>query len=140
MAFETKVDIKYEQKNEIVIPMVSFCKPIWIMHRNLSQKIKGLSPAQVYNQTFGFAEVFIGIYFIGSNSIYHNIVNFPDRKQNNSEIYYEKTISDLMICYQFKYLLSKQLKHKEVYIYLICIIKIIKLLCLSSIIILILYT
>ena len=37
LKFETKVDLKYEQNNEVVIPMVSFCKPIEFMFRNSSQ-------------------------------------------------------------------------------------------------------
>ena len=63
-----------------------------------------------------FAEVFISVYFIGSNSKYHEIVNFTDKVQNNN-IYYEKIISDLMNCIQFKYMNSKQLKNKQKIIY-----------------------
>ena len=48
---------------------------------------------------------------------YGIIVNFIDENQNNSEIHYEKTISDRMICYHFKYLHLKQLKHKQATIY-----------------------
>ena len=44
------------------------------------------------------------------------IVNFTDENQNNNEIHYEKTISD-RICYHFKYLHLKQLKHKQATIY-----------------------
>ena len=119
MEFETKVDVKYKQNNEIVIPMVSFCKTTSIMFRNSSQNnsSEGLSPAQFYNQTFSFGEVFILIEFISLNDKYYEIVNFTDGEQNNNEIYYEKTISFEMICYHFKYLHSKQLKHKEGRIY-----------------------
>ena len=119
LAFETKVNVKYEQNNKIVIPMVSFCKITQYMFRNSSQNnsSKGLSAAQLYNQTFDFSEVFIGIQFIRSNDEYGVIVDFTDEEQNNSEIYYEKTISDQMICYHIKYLHSKQLKHRQGIIY-----------------------
>ena len=115
LKFETKVDVKFEQSNKIVVPMVSFCKLTEDMFRKSSKihSSKGLSPAQLYNQTYNFAEVFIGIEFIRSNYTYHKIVSFTDEEQNNSEIYNEKTISDLMICYHIKYLHSKQLKHKQ---------------------------
>ena len=117
LKFETKVDMKYEQNNEIIIPMVSFCKPTKYMFRNSSQQINGLTPAQVYNHTFSFAEVFIGIKFVPSNNK-EKTVNFTDKEENNSEIYYEKTISDFMTCYHIKYLHSKQLKHRQGTIYI----------------------
>ena len=118
LKFETKVDVKYDQDNEIVIPIVSFCKRTFAVFRDSSRNSsKGLSPAQFYNQTFSFAEVFIGLKFIISNDEYDKIVNFIDDKQNDSKIHYEKTISNLMICYHFKYLHSKQLKHKQRRIY-----------------------
>ena len=49
LKFETKVQLKYEQNNEIVISMVSFCKPTELMFRNSSQNnsFKGFSPAQL---------------------------------------------------------------------------------------------
>ena len=37
--FETKVDVKYEQTNQVAIPMVSFCEEIGVMLRNSSKKI-----------------------------------------------------------------------------------------------------
>ena len=118
LKFETKVDVKYEQNNEIVIPMVSFCKETSEMFRNSSKRSsQGLSPAQLYNQTFSFDEVFISIEFIKPNGKFGEIFNFTDEQQNNSEVYYEKTISNLMICYHIKYLHSKQLKHKQGLIY-----------------------
>ena len=117
--FETKINVKYNENNEIVIPMVSFCQNIDFMFRNSSKDINGLSPAQVYNQTFSFNELFIGIDFITSNGKYEfsTIDNFTKEEQNNGEIYYEKTISSKMICYHFKYLHSKQLKRKQRKIY-----------------------
>ena len=115
--FETKIEVKYNQNNEIAIPMVSFCKPTEFMFKNSSKNnsSKGLSPAQLYNQTFSFAEVFIGIQFKDSNNKI-GVINFTE-EQNNSEIYYEKTISDRIICYHIKYLHSKQLKYRQGIIY-----------------------
>ena len=116
LKFETKVDVKNNQNNEIVIPMVSFCKPTKYLLRNSSQQINGLTPAQLYNQTFSFTEVFIHIEFILSNDKYE-IINFIDEEQNNNKINYEKTVSFKMTCYHLKYLHSKQLKHKQGKIY-----------------------
>ena len=117
LEFETKVDAKYEQNDEIVIPMVSFCKKTSTMFRNSSQQINGLSPAQVYNMTIGFGDVFLSSKFIRSNGTFSRIVKFKNEDQTSSEIHYEKTISKLMICYHFKYLHSKQLKRKKGKIY-----------------------
>ena len=118
LEFETKVDVKYEQNDEIVIPMISLCRSTSIMFRNSSQKINGLSPAQVYNMTFGFADVFIRTEFISSNGKSSRIAKFKNEDQINSKIHYEKTISERDICYHFKYLHSKQLKSKQGTIYL----------------------
>ena len=75
--------------------------------------------------------MFIYIQFIRSNDKFNQILDVTDEEQNNREIYYEKTISDWIICYHFKYLDTKQLKHKDEYIHFVCIIKV---LCQSSII------
>ena len=56
--FETKIDIKYNQKSEFVIQMISICIETEGSFRNLKHKlIKGMSDAQIYNQTFNFDEV-----------------------------------------------------------------------------------
>lgn len=117
LKFETKIDTSYDHSSEIVIPMVSFCKQTEFMFRNSSQKIEGLTPAQLYNRTFSFAEVFVNVTFITSNYESHSIINFADEEENNSGIHYEKTISDWLVCFHFKYLHSKQLKYKQGTIY-----------------------
>ena len=53
----------YNQNNEIVIPIISFCKPTLKMLRNSSQRIQGLSPAQLYNETFSFSDISIRMWF-----------------------------------------------------------------------------
>ena len=118
LKFETKIDLSYDQKSEIVIPMISSCKPTKFMFRNSSKNINGLTPAQVYNMTFDFNEIFIQIDFMDSNSTYHRMINLTNEDdQNKSEIHYEKTIRKYIICYHFKYPNSKQLKHKHGNIY-----------------------
>ena len=113
LKFETKIDISYDGNNEIIIPMVSFCKPTLHMLRNSSQRIEGLSPAQFYNETFNFSEIFIYMWFIIPNGKSHHISNFTNEEQNNSGIYYEKTVSFSLVCFHFKYLHSKQLNRKQ---------------------------
>ena len=115
--YETKIDVKYNQKSEIVIPMVSFCRPTIYSFRNSSEpkSIKGMSPAQVYNQTY-LDEIFIEIVFFRMDGKVIKVVNnFTDENQN--EIQFEKTISSSMICYHFKYPNAKQLNNTEVYVY-----------------------
>ena len=114
LKFETKIEVKYEQNDEIIIPMVSFCKPTRFSFRNSSQKIIGLSPAQIYNQTFDFNELFIELEYISSEGSFHKIHNFEDE----TEIEFEKTISSDLVCYHFKHLNSKEIKHKQKKIYL----------------------
>ena len=113
LKFETKVDVKYEQNNEIVILMISFCKPTKISFRNLLQKMIGLSPAQIYNETFDFNELVIELVYITTKGIYRKIHNFNDE----TEVEFEKTISFKLVCYHFKHLNSTQIKHKQRNIY-----------------------
>ena len=48
--FETKIDVSID-KNEIGIPMVSFCRDATQVFRDGKQETYGLTPAQVYNKT-----------------------------------------------------------------------------------------
>ena len=73
LEFETKVDIKYDTKSQIVIPMVSLCKQTKNSFRNSSQQINGLSPAQIYNQTFNFNDIFIKLKYIRLNREFDQI-------------------------------------------------------------------
>ena len=97
--------------------MVSFCKPTPTMFRNSSQQIKEMQLEQLYNTTFNLSELFIGIKLIGSNNKFVRIFNLTDEEQNQSEIYFEKTVSKWMTCYHIKYRHSKKLKHKQGEIY-----------------------
>ena len=113
--FETKINVKYIQISEIVIPMVSICKKTANTFRDSSKlkSIEGMSSVQVYNETLNFDEVFIKIefYCLGGKMI-KVIKNFTDENQN--EIQYEKTISSDMICYHFKYSNTKKLNNKVI--------------------------
>ena len=65
--FETKVDASYNRRSEIVITVVSFCKPKEDSLRNSSfrtcyfatfgNKFSEWTPAQLYNQIFRFDEI-----------------------------------------------------------------------------------
>ena len=63
LKFETKVDVKYEQNNEIVIPMVSFCKKQNLcleIHHNKSTDCH----LHKFIMTIGFTNVFFSLNFI----------------------------------------------------------------------------
>ena len=90
--------------------------PYAFRNSSKSKSIKGMSSAQVYNQTYNFDEVFIEIKLYHVDGKVIKVVNnFTDENQN--EIQYEKTISSLMICYHFKYPYTKQLNNNEKYTY-----------------------
>ena len=65
--FETKVDVLYNRRNEIVITVVSFCKPKEDSLRNFSfrtwyfakfrNEFSEWTSAQLYNQIFRFDEI-----------------------------------------------------------------------------------
>ena len=98
--------------------MVSFCRQTFYSFRNSSQQINGLTPAQVYNMTFDFNEIFVDIGFNRSNDQYKRTINLTDEKdQNKYETNKVKTISNDLICYHFKHPYSRQLKYKRGIIY-----------------------
>ena len=117
LKFETKVDVSID-KTEIGIPMISFCRFASEVFRDGQQKTFGLTPAQVYNKTFNFGEIFISMsYYLMENkngydtSHYRPIYNFTkyqediqSQKFNSTvDIQIEKTISHLTVCYNFKH-------------------------------------
>ena len=65
--FETTVDVSFNPRSEIAIPIVSFCKYTVKSFINDSSFVRLMSlPAkQIYNETFGFGHVFLQITFIG---------------------------------------------------------------------------
>ena len=117
LEFETKIDVSIDN-NEIGIPMVSFCIYSSDAFRNKQQKIYGLTPAYVYNKTFNFGEIFVYLeYYLTNNeegyygSYYYQMTNLAEQEQDiqsqkfNStvDIQIEKTISDEVVCYNFKH-------------------------------------
>ena len=74
--FETKIDVSFDLESPPVIPMVSFCKETINSLRNSSDKIQDLSPAQIDNKTFSFAQVFIYVKFMKTNFLTLMISHF----------------------------------------------------------------
>ena len=117
LEFETKIDVSID-KTELGIPMVSFCSDASRAFRNGEKQTFGLTPAQVYNQTFDFGEtvIYMDYYLMDDengyfNTHFHTIWNFTKHEQDiqsqkfNStvDIQIEKSISHLRVCYNFNY-------------------------------------
>ena len=58
--FETKIDFSID-KNQLTIPMVSFCRPLKKTFKSEKFNIHGMTPAQIDNNTFNFGEIFVYI-------------------------------------------------------------------------------
>ena len=82
-------------------------------------------PAQVYNQTFSFGDIFLHMDYYyykikWKDHTFEYITNFKKHEQLvNSEdfdsktmIYIEKTFSDRIVCYNFKHFQNKLIKPK----------------------------
>ena len=60
--FETKIDFSID-KNDLTLPMVSFCRTSNRLIKDLDTKIIGVTPAQLDNNTFDFDEIFLSMNF-----------------------------------------------------------------------------
>ena len=117
LQFETKIDVKFNDENEISVPMLSLCKPTSRLMRNYSlinfKRFFGLSPAKIYNMTFSFKEIVIDLAYSDGRSI-SSVKEFKDEEhQIKSIIHYEKTINVYVSCYNFKYSNAKKIINKK---------------------------
>ena len=122
--FKTKIDVSIE-KDEIGIPMVSFCTQTRNVFRDKRQEAFGLTPAQVYNKTFSFGQLFMSIKYYSIDDEYQgsyywqiqNLANYEkniqSRKFNSTvDIQIEKTINHNVVCYNFKHPRNKVKRSK----------------------------
>ena len=58
LKFETKIDFSID-KNDLTIPMISFCRWTHFEFKNKKSLTWGMTPAQVYNQTYTFGDIFL---------------------------------------------------------------------------------
>ena len=136
LEFETKIDVSIDN-NEIGIPMVSFCMYPSDVFRDGEKDTYGLTPAQVYNKTLNFGEIFMYMeYYLTDNEngyydSYHKLItNIAEheediqlRKFNSTvDIQIEKTISHEHVCYNFKHPQDKVKRPKtstSIYIFIL---------------------
>ena len=122
LEFETKIDISID-KNDLTIPMVSFCTGSSVLFKTNKNHIYGLTPAQLNKDTFNFGDIFVYMYYYYRDDVVErkeDIYNFTkyekfvQSKESNSEmtIQIEKSISTHRICYNFKYPKTKLIKPK----------------------------
>ena len=81
--FETKIDFSID-KNDLTIPMVSFCRLPIFAFRSQNYNLFGITSAQFYNNTYNFGEIFLFMkyYFkIKNLKTYLQIFNFTKHEQ-----------------------------------------------------------
>ena len=99
LKFATKIDIKIDNSNQIVVPLMTFCKST-----NCSAKIPlklGLTPAKLYNYTYDLSEVFFFCKFLNNNSVRFEFSNCANLALVGVQP--SKTINDKYTCYNFKH-------------------------------------
>ena len=97
--FATKIDVTIDNSNQIVVPLVTFCKST--DHSSKIPLKNGLTPAKLYNYTYDLSEVFFFCEFLNNNSKrskFNNCVNLT-----LAGVQLSKTINDKYICYNFKH-------------------------------------
>ena len=124
LRFETKIDFSIN-KNDLKIPMISFCRNAFYQFKDKKRPTYGLTPAQVYNETFSFGDIFLRMNYYYYNKrfkdhTFWHVTNFKRHETLvNSEdfdsktmIYIEKTFTDYTVCYNFKHFQDKLIKPK----------------------------
>ena len=115
LAFQTKIDVSFDTKSQIVIPLVSFCKPKFALminesHRDYFTSIKAPStPAEIYSSTFGIEDVFLFCKYIKKDGSY----KFSKQCQLNNQFQINKTISNWIVYYNFKHPQLNQVKYRH---------------------------
>ena len=118
--FETKIDF-WIDKNDLTLPMVSFCRPSNRLIKDFHTKIVGVTPAQLDNNTFDFDEIFVSVGFYHQDEkldTFGSILDFKKQTVFQRDfnpkwiIKMEKTMSYPTICYNFKYPNNKLIKPK----------------------------
>ena len=96
--YQTKIDVKIDTSSQIVVPMVSFCKKTF---KSQKKPFKSdLTPANIYNKTYGLSEVFFHCSMLNKTLKYSGANNCKLKKFG---LLYEKTINRRWICYHFKH-------------------------------------
>lgn len=129
LKFDTKIDVSFETKDQIDLK-VRICKHTNALFRNSSIKsAEGMSPAQIYNNTFGFDQILINVGYLSPDHNYiliklinyYDLIKYQDDVQlrDPKQLRIEKVISYDQICYQFsqnqiKIDINKNIKRKQI--------------------------
>ena len=114
LAFQTKIDISFDTRSQIVVPLVSFCKPKFALminesHRDIFDSMETpLTPAAIYNSTFGIEDVFLLCVYVDENGLN----KFSKQCQLNNQLQINKTINGFTVCYNFKHPQFNQMKYR----------------------------
>ena len=132
LKFETKIDVSFEMKDQIDLK-VRICKPTNGLFKNSKIKsAEGMSPANIYNSTFDFDQIFIHVGYLSEDHNYksvkpihyYDLIKYQDDQLTNpKQLRVEKAISYDQICYEFsqnqiKIDINKNTKKKEMLLFL----------------------
>ena len=82
LKFETKVDVSFYYTSEYAVPVISFCNSADALRKNISSKTDGMSPEQIYNNTYDFGDVILEVRYFVKNGGFVVIQNFSSFQQD----------------------------------------------------------
>ena len=108
LKFETKIDVSFDSANQIVVPLVSFCKPRHALMIDESlrdfSKIFGtnVTPAEIDNSTYASSEIILKCYFydFAPSEHYYFAFNCTDKMER---LQFDKTLNYFSVCYNIKH-------------------------------------
>ena len=105
LTFQTKIDVSFDSTSQIVVPLVSFCKPRFALMINESLRDHLIvlnttsTPAEIDKSTFGFKDIFLFCRYLDRNGYYG--ISYDCQLANGFQI--EKTVNHFIVCYNFKH-------------------------------------
>lgn len=118
LTFQTKVDISFDEKSQIVVPMVSFCKNrlfLYEHNENFLKDIQHLFPSSIHNKTLQISKLFLSCSARTNKFLFES---YDKCNMSRRGIQTEKTINYYYICYNFKhpqFSQNRSREHGEIY-------------------------
>ena len=115
LSFQTKIDVSFDTKSQIVVPLVSFCKPKFALMVNESRRNyftsfnTPLTPAAIYNSTFDVEDVFLFCTYVKESGL----LGISKHCQLNNQLQINKTVNDWVVCYNFKHQQLNRMEHRH---------------------------
>ena len=113
LTFQTKIDVSFDAKSQIVVPMVSFCKSRFFLYEhdeNFLKQINDLFPKSIHSKTHNISSVFLHC-SAKTDKVGYNF--FQKCNMETGGIQTGKTVNYHYVCYNFKHPKFSQSKPRQ---------------------------